>query len=65
MKKAANSNQDNPTIGTNMVYTKVTIDKKTGRVFKGEFDFTNEEVQRLLSISIFMKIIIVGNVIKM
>ena len=36
----------------------VTVDKKTGRVFNGPNDFTNEEVQRLLSISIFMKMII-------
>lgn len=36
----------------------VTIDAKTGRVFRGEFDFTNDEVKRILAISIFMKIII-------
>ena len=36
----------------------VTIDKKTGRVFKGEFDFTNEEVKRILAISTFMKMVI-------
>ena len=36
----------------------VTIDQKTGRVFDGPNDFTNEEVKRLLAISIFMKFII-------
>ena len=41
MKKAANSNQDNPTIGTNIVYTKVTIDKKT--VIVGIADTANQE----------------------
>lgn len=36
----------------------VTVDVKTGRVFTGPNDFTNEEVKRLLAISIFMKFII-------
>ena len=36
----------------------VTIDKKSGRVFNGEFDFTNEEVKRMMAISTFMKIVI-------
>lgn len=36
----------------------VTVDKKTGRVFNGPTDFTNEEVKHLLAISIFMKMVI-------
>ena len=36
----------------------VTVDSKSGRVFNGPNDFTNDEVKRLLAISIFMKFII-------
>ena len=50
MKKAANSNQDNPTIGTNTVYTKVTIDKKTVTVEIS--DTANQERFLLSSITI-------------
>ena len=50
MKKAANSNKDNQTIGTNMVYTKVTIDKKTVTVEIS--DTANQERFLLSSITI-------------
>jgi hypothetical protein len=39
-------------------YIDATIDKKTGRVFNGPDDFTNEDIKRLLAISMMLKIII-------
>ena len=36
----------------------VTVDKKTGRVFNGIYDFTNDEAKILLAISVFMKFVI-------
>lgn len=39
-------------------YIDATIDKKTGRVFNGPDDFTNDDIKRLLAISMMLKIII-------
>lgn len=39
-------------------YIDATIDAKTGRVFNGPNDFTNEDIKRLLAISMMLKIII-------
>lgn len=39
-------------------YIDATIDRKTGRVFNGADDFTNEDIKRLLAISMMLKIII-------
>lgn len=39
-------------------YIDATIDKKTGRVFNGPDDFTNEDIKRLLAISMMLKLII-------
>lgn len=39
-------------------YIDATIDQKTGRVFNGHDDFTNEDVKRLLAISLMMKMLI-------
>lgn len=39
-------------------YIDATVDRKTGRVFNGQDDFTNEDVKRLLAISMMLKIII-------
>lgn len=39
-------------------YIDATIDKKTGRVFNGPDDFTNDDVKRLLAVSIMLKIVI-------
>ena len=36
----------------------VTVDKKSGREFKGEYDFTNEEIKRIMAISTFIKMVI-------
>lgn len=36
----------------------VTVDQKTGRLFVGPDDFTNEDAKRLLAVSMFMKFII-------
>ena len=39
-------------------YIDATVDAKTGRVFNGPDDFTNEDIKRLLAISMMLKIII-------
>ena len=39
-------------------YIDATIDQKTGRVFNGPDDFTNEDIKRLLAVSMMLKIII-------
>jgi hypothetical protein len=39
-------------------YIDATVDRKTGRVFNGPDDFTNEDIKRLLAISMMLKIII-------
>lgn len=39
-------------------YIDATVDSKTGRVFNGPDDFTNEDIKRLLAISMMLKIII-------
>ena len=39
-------------------YIDATIDKKTGRVFNGPDDFTNDDIKRLLAVSMMLKIII-------
>ena len=39
-------------------YIDATIDRKTGRVFNGPDDFTNDDIKRLLAISMMLKIII-------
>ena len=39
-------------------YIDATMDKKTGRVFDGKDDFTNDDIKRLLAISMMLKIII-------
>lgn len=39
-------------------YIDATIDKRTGRVFNGPDDFTNEDIKRLLAISMMLKLII-------
>ena len=39
-------------------YIDATVDAKTGRVFNGPDDFTNDDVKRLLAVSMMLKIII-------
>lgn len=39
-------------------YIDATIDQKTGRVFNGPDDFTNDDIKRLLAVSMMLKIII-------
>lgn len=39
-------------------YIDATVDAKTGRVFNGPDDFTNDDIKRLLAISMMLKIII-------
>lgn len=39
-------------------YIDATVDRKTGRVFNGADDFTNDDIKRLLAISMMLKIII-------
>ena len=39
-------------------YIDATIDKRSGRVFNGPDDFTNDDIKRLLAISMMLKIII-------
>ena len=39
-------------------YIDATIDQKSGRVFDGPDDFTNDDIKRLLAISMMLKIII-------
>jgi hypothetical protein len=39
-------------------YIDATVDRKTGRVFNGPDDFTNDDIKRLLAISMVLKIII-------
>lgn len=39
-------------------YLDITIDKKSGRRFEAKEDFTNDDVKRLLSISMLMKILV-------
>ena len=39
-------------------YIDATVDKRTGRVFNGPDDFTNDDIKRLLAISMMLKLII-------